>query len=49
MKLRDIVALLALSVIVKGTFWVAAVQPFILSLGAMFTAINLDVLDIESI
>ena len=49
MKLSGIFALSILSVIVKGTFWVAAVQPFILSLGTLFAAIDLDVIDIESI
>ena len=33
---------------VKGT-WVAAVQPLILSLGAILGAIDLDVLDLSSI
>ena len=49
MKLKVIFALYTLSVIVKGMWWTAAVQPVILSLGAVFTAINLDVLDIEPI
>ena len=49
MKLKGIFALLALSVVVKGTWWAAAVQPVILSLGAVFTALNHDVLDINPI
>ena len=44
MKLSDIVALLTLSVMVKGA-WLAAVQPVILSIGALLSAIDLDVLD----
>ena len=47
MKLRDIFALFALSVRVNGFVWAAAVQPVILSLGAMLAAVNLDVLDIQ--
>ena len=47
MKLANIFALFTLSVIVRGAWWVAAVQPFILSLGAMvFGTIDQDVLDI---
>ena len=34
---------------VKGTWWAAAVQPVILSLGAVLAAINQDVFDINSI
>ena len=49
MKLKDIFALFTLSVIVKGTWWAAAVKPIILSLGAVLTAIDKDVLDIEPI
>ena len=49
MKLRHIFALLTLSTIVKGTWLAAAIQPVILSLGAMFSAIDLDVLDTETI
>ena len=40
MKLTDIFALLTLIVIVKGAWWAAAVQPFILSLGAILGAID---------
>ena len=43
MKLSDIFALFTLSVMVKGAWWAAAVQPVILSLGAVLTAIDLDV------
>ena len=47
MKIFDIFALSALIVMVKGTLWAAAVQPVILSIGALLTAIDLDVLDIN--
>ena len=47
MKLRDIFALFSLSVIVKGTWLAAAIQPFILSLGAIYTAIDQDVLSMD--
>ena len=49
MKLRDILTLFTLSVIVKGAWWAAAVQPVILGLGAMYTAIDLDVIDVQPI
>ena len=38
-------ALFTLIVTVKGAWWSAAVQPFILSLGAVMSAIDSDVLD----
>ena len=41
MKLKDILALFGLSAMVNGAFW-AAVQPVILSLGAVFAALDLD-------
>ena len=44
MKLRDIFTLFTLSVIVKGAWWAAAVQPLILGLGAILSSIDLDVL-----
>ena len=47
MKLRDIFALFTLSVIVNGAFLAAAVQPVLLSLGAMLAAVDLDVFDIQ--
>ena len=47
MKLGDIFALFSLSVIVKGTWLTAAIQPFILSLGAIYTAIDQDVLSMD--
>ena len=47
MKLRDLFAIFTLSVMVKGTLWAAAVQPIILGFGAVLTAINSDVLDIQ--
>ena len=46
MKIIDILVLFSLSIIVKGTWWAAAIQPVILSLGAVFAAIDLDILDI---
>ena len=49
MKLTIILALLLLSVIVKGAFWAAAIQPVILSLGAILGALDLDVLDLQPI
>ena len=48
MKLISIFALFTLSSIVKGTWWAAAVQPVILSLGAVLTALDLD-LDVQPI
>ena len=47
MNLINIFALFTLSVIVKSAWWAAAVQPVILSLGAIFSAIDQDVLDIQ--
>ena len=41
MKLKDIFALFGLSAMVNGAWW-AAVQPVILSLGAVFAALDLD-------
>ena len=49
MKLSDIFALLALSVIVKGAWWIPAVQPVILSIGAILTAFDLDVLEVKPV
>ena len=49
MKLNYILALLSLSAIAKGTWLVAAVQPFIVSLAAVWAAIDLDVLDVQPI
>ena len=46
MKLAGIFVLFTLNAIVKGAFWVAAVQPVILTLGAIFTVIDQDVLDV---
>ena len=37
-----------LSVIVKGTWWISALQPVILSLGAIKAVVDLDVLEGES-
>ena len=49
MKFTSILALFALSEIVNGAFWVAAIQPVLLGLGAVLTALNEDVLDLEPI
>ena len=49
MKLKYIFALLSLCLIVKGAWWAAAVQPVILSLGAVMGALDRDVLDVQSI
>ena len=49
MKLSDIFVLITLSVMVEGAWWAAAVQPVILSLGAIWTALDSDVLDTKSI
>ena len=43
MKFRSIIVLFTLSVIVKGTLLTAAVRPIILSFGAAFVALDLDV------
>ena len=50
MKLLIIFTLFALSVIVKGAWWAIAVQPVILSIGAVFAALDLDlqpILDVQ--
>ena len=47
MKIKGIFALFTLIVMVKGAWWVAAMQPVILSLGAVFSAISLDLEPIE--
>ena len=41
MKILCTITILTISVIVKG--WVILLQPFVLSLGAAFVALNLDV------
>ena len=48
MKISDIFALFTISVMVKGT-WISVIQPVILSIGALLAAIDLDVLDLQSI
>ena len=45
MKFVSIVAFLALIKMVKGAWWAAAVQPLILSLGAVLGTLDLDVLE----
>ena len=47
MKLLTTFTLIAMSVVVKGNLWAAAVQPVILSIGAVLAAIDLDVLDVQ--
>ena len=47
MKLANFFVFLTLTVIVKGAWWAAAVQPVILGFGAILTAFNEDALDIE--
>ena len=42
MKVAEILVLYGLSVVVNGVWWTAAVQPVIMSIGAVFTALNLD-------
>ena len=43
MKTSCIFTIYTLIVIVKGTWWTAAVQPIVLTFGAAFAALNLDV------
>ena len=47
MKLRDILALFTLIIMVRGAWFAATVQPIILSLGAVLSAVDLDVLDVQ--
>ena len=47
MKLREVFALFTLSMVVKGSLWAVAVQPVILSLGAMMAAVDQDVLNVH--
>ena len=47
MKLSNIFILYTLIVIAKGAWLTAAIQPLILGFGAVFTALNLDVLQVE--
>ena len=49
MKVSSIFVSFSLIVIVKGAWFIAAVQPVILTLGAVLGAIDLDVLDAETI
>ena len=49
MKILVIFVLFTLIVIVKGALWATAIKPIILSLGAVLTAFDLDVLDVQSI
>ena len=48
MKLIFVFTLFSLSVLVNGAWWAAAIQPVILSLGAILTAIDSDVLDTQT-
>ena len=43
MKTICIFAVFTLSLVVNGAWWVAAAQPIILTFGAAFAALNLDV------
>ena len=43
MKLSEIVVLFGVFVMAKGAWWAAAVQPVILSIGALFAALDLDI------
>ena len=45
MKITDIFALLILIVSVEASWWASALRPVVLSLGAAFTALELDVVD----
>ena len=45
MKLITILTIFSLSIIVKGAWWAAAVQPVILGFGAAFAALDHDVVD----
>ena len=49
MNLTYLFTIITLCVTVKGAWWAAAVNPVILSLGAIFGAVDLDVLDVQSI
>ena len=49
MKSQIIIALFTLVMMAKGAFWTGAIQPFILSLGAILGAIDSDVLEVDSI
>ena len=49
MKLIDIFTQFTLIVIVKGTWFLAALQPVILTLGTVFTALDTGVLDVQPI
>ena len=49
MKLPAVFVLFALIVMVKGAWWATAAQPIILSLGAIWGAIDSDVLNVESL
>ena len=48
MKLSAIFALFTLNLVVKATWWAAAAQPVILSLGAVLAAFDLDVLNFDA-
>ena len=47
LTLTSIFALFKLCMMVEGAWWAAAVQPVILSLGAVLGALDLDVLDVQ--
>ena len=47
MNFQFILILFTLSVMVKGAWWAAAVQPVVLSFGTMMAVVDLDVLDVH--
>ena len=49
MKLSSLIILLSLLEIVKSAWWASAMQPVLLGFGAVFTALNQEILDVEPI
>ena len=47
MNFQFILILYTLSLMVKGAWWAAAVQPVVLSFGTMMAVVDLDVLDVH--
>ena len=47
MNFQFILILFTLSLMVKGAWWAAAVQPVVLSFGTMMAVVDLDVLDVH--
>ena len=48
MKLRSLYTLFTLIVMVKGAWWAAVTQPFILSLGSLMAGVDQEVLDVHT-